>query len=180
MSDAGKGTAVLRKRSLLVLALVAAAAGFVVGCGPQGKPPETARPAPVQPPPPARPVPPRESPAPNPSHHYEHIERGPASVPSDDEQLDQALATLKQGNLAYNTPTKMKTGQTARVVARIGSDQVSLTTLQSGMPSGQGTTTVTAPTPVSTKMKMALTSADFDITPLSSEEQFVAGTTPTT
>jgi hypothetical protein len=130
------------------------------------------------PPPAPRPTeaaPPREVPR----VLHEHPDRAPASLPSDDEQLDQALAALKQGNLAYNTPQKMKTGQTARVVARIGSDQVSVTTLKSGMPSGPGTTTVTAATPVSTRMKMTLSSADFDITPLSSDEQLVAGTTPT-
>jgi hypothetical protein len=35
-------------------------------------------------------------------------------------------------------------------------------------------------TPISTKMKMTLKSADFDITSLSSEEQIVAGDSPTT
>ena len=98
---------------------------------------------------------------------------------SDDRLLDQALAKLKKGNLAYNTPEKMKTGQTAHVIARIGSDKVPIDTLESGMPTDKETKTATAPTPVSTKMKMALKSADFDITPLSSEEQLVAGYTPT-
>lgn len=74
----------------------------------------------------------------------------------------------------------MKTGQSARVVARIGSDKVSVQTLENGLPSGQGSQTATAATPVSTTMKMSLTSADFDITALSSEEQIVAGDTPTT
>ncbi len=74
----------------------------------------------------------------------------------------------------------MKTGQSARVVARIGSDKVSVQTLEEGLPAGQGSQTATAATPVSTTMKMSLTSADFDITALSSEEQIVAGDTPTT
>jgi len=74
----------------------------------------------------------------------------------------------------------MKTGQSARVVARIGSENVSVATLENGMPSGPGSQTATAATPVSTTMKISLTSADFDITPLSSEEQIVAGNTPTT
>lgn len=105
---------------------------------------------------------------------------GQVPPPSDDELLERALAKLKNGNLAYNTPEKMKTGQTAHVVARIGSDKVSISTLMSGMPTDKETKTATATTPVSTKMKVVLKSADFDITPLSSEEQFVAGNTPTT
>ncbi len=115
-----------------------------------------------------------------PREHQHSALRAPASAPSDDEQIDQALANLKKGNLAYNTPTSMKTGQSAHVVARIGGDKVSVSTLENGMPTDQGTQTATAATPVSTKMKMALTSADFDITSLSSEEQIVAGDTPTT
>ena len=47
------------------------------------------------------------------------------------------------------------------------------------MPGEPGTKTETAPTPVSTKMKMTLKGADFDVTPLSSEEQSVGGDTPT-
>jgi hypothetical protein len=113
-----------------------------------------------------------------PREHRHSAARAPASVASDDEQIDQAVADLKKGNLAYNTPTKMKTGQSAHVIARIGSDKVSVDTLKNGMPNDQGTQTTA--TPVSTKMKMSLTSADFDITPLSSEEQIVAGDTPTT
>jgi hypothetical protein len=89
------------------------------------------------------------------------------------------LSKLKKGNLAYNTPEKMKTGSTARVVARIGADNISVQTLESGMPADQGTKTETEQTPVSTKMKMTLNSADFDITPLSTEEQIVGGDTPT-
>ena len=64
------------------------------------------------------------------------------------------------------------------MTARIGSEQVSGAALTQGL--GQnGETVGTASTPVSVKMKMTLTSADFDITPLSSEEQVVGGTTPT-
>lgn len=73
----------------------------------------------------------------------------------------------------------MKTSKTAHIVARIGSDGVSVETLQAGMPVDQGQTVSLAATPVSAKMKMTLKGADFDITPLSSEEQIVAGSTPT-
>ena len=103
----------------------------------------------------------------------------PPPAPSEEELLEQSLAKLKKGNLAYNTPEKMKSGHTAHVTARIGSEKVSVQTLKSGMPTDQGTMTETAATPVSTKMKMTLKSADFDITPLSSEEQIVAGDIPT-
>lgn len=116
-----------------------------------------------------------------PRRHAHSAARAPASAAtSDDETLDQEVAKLRQGNLAYNTPTTMKTGQTVHVIARIGSASVSVNTLESGMPSGPGTQTVATPTPVSTKMKMSLTGADFDITPLSTEEQFIADNTPTT
>ncbi len=103
----------------------------------------------------------------------------PVPRPSEDALIEQSLARLKQGNLAYNTPQKMKTGETARVTARIASGGISLQTLEAGLPSGPGSTTATASTPISTRMKMTLKSADFDITPLSSEEQIVGGATPT-
>jgi hypothetical protein len=73
----------------------------------------------------------------------------------------------------------MKSGSTAHVTARIGSDQISRQTLTSGMPADRGTKTEIEATPVSTKMKMTLKGADFDITPLSSEEQIVGGGSPT-
>lgn len=111
----------------------------------------------------------------------EPIERGspPAPPPSNDELIEQSLAKLKHGNLAYNTPQKMKTGETARVTARIASGEISLQTLEAGLPSSPGSATATASTPISTRMKMTLKSADFDITPLSSDEQIVGGDTPT-
>lgn len=142
----------------------------------QSNRPRAQSPQAIPPPPPPAP---QAAPPSQHTHQVKHAaDRAPASGASDDAQIDQAIASLKKGNLVYNTPTNMKTGQSAHVVARIGSDKVSVGTLESGMPAGQGTQT--AATPVSTKMKMALTSADFDITPLSSEEQLVAGDTPTT
>ncbi len=142
---------------------------------------------PSAPPPAARPSPPRYQ-----SRKLSGPDRNPANIdlarptppistatPTDEEILTAALATLKKGNLAYSTPTSMKTGKTAHVVARIGGDSVSIDTLQAGMPVDQGQKVALAATPVSAKMKMTLAGADFDITPLSSEEQIVAGTTPT-
>ena len=99
--------------------------------------------------------------------------------PSDDELIAASLNQLKKGNLAYSTPEKMKMGHTERVSARIGGADVSVEALKSALPSGQGRTVDTAATPVSARMKMELKSADFDITPLSSEEQGVGGETPT-
>ncbi len=131
--------------------------------------------------PPEMPSPPPQSPNRSPSSiEPEPVPAGPPPpMSSDDDLIEQSLARLKKGNLAYNTPQKMKTGQTARVTARIAPGEISLETLESGMPSGAGTTTATAPTPISTRMKMTLKSADFNITQLSSEEQFVGGDTPT-
>jgi hypothetical protein len=99
--------------------------------------------------------------------------------PSDDELIEGSLNRLKKGNLAYSTPAKMKMGRTERVTARIGSSDVSIEALKSGLPSGQEKTVAVASTPVSARMKMELKSADFNITPLSSEEQGVGGDTPT-
>jgi hypothetical protein len=82
--------------------------------------------------------------------------------------------------MAYSTPTKMKTSDTAKVVAKIGSNEVPKPILTEGLPSEHGAHTETLTTPITLKMKMTLTSADFTITPLSSQEQIVAGTAPTT
>ena len=104
-----------------------------------------------------------------------------APVPvSVDEKLEKSLRELRKGNIAYNTPEKMKTGQTAHVTVRIGSDKVPAQSLISSLPADQGTRTEVSPTPVSTKMKVRLAGADFNITSLSSEEQVVLGDTPTT
>jgi hypothetical protein len=116
-------------------------------------------------------APPRESAVPSPVPSF--------SPPTDDELIEQSLTSLKKGNLAYNTPEKMKSGSTAHITARIASNKISVQTLESGMPAEQGTKTEIELTPVSTKMRMTLKGADFDITPLSSEEQIVAGDSPT-
>jgi hypothetical protein len=102
-----------------------------------------------------------------------------SASPTDDELIEQSLAKLKKGNLAYSAPEKMKTGSTARVTARIGSNNISVQALESGMPAGKGSTMAAEATPVSTRMKMSLKGADFEIAPLSSEEQIVGGDVPT-
>lgn len=135
--------------------------------------PKAIVPAPAPPPPTISPV------IKIPKAPTEVIESASKPAPTDDQLIEQSLAQLKKGTLAYNTPQTMKSGSTARVTARIGASNISLQTLEAGMPNDQGTTTQTAVTPVSTKMKMTLKGADFDITPLSSEEQIVGGDTPT-
>jgi hypothetical protein len=100
-----------------------------------------------------------------------------AAVDPNEQALASALQKLEQGKVAYSTPVSMLTAQSATVVARIGGSQV--TGLTEGMPSAPGAAINTAPTPISTKMKMSLRSADFDITPLSTEEQEVGGALPT-
>jgi hypothetical protein len=98
----------------------------------------------------------------------------------DEELLEESLNKLKKGNLAYSTPEQMKVGQTEHVTARIGSPALSVEALKSELPAGKDRAIDTTVTPVSPRMKMELKSADFDITPLSSEEQAVGGDTPTT
>lgn len=114
-------------------------------------------------------------------HHERTPSLSPASAdaqPTEDELIEQSLQNLKQGKLAYETPSKMKMGESQTVTARIGSEQVDSGALTQGL--GQnGQTVSTVGTPVSVKMKMTLKSADFDITPLSSEEQVVGGAKPT-
>ena len=114
-------------------------------------------------------------------HHEHNPSRSPASgdtQPTEDEQIEQSLKEMKQGKLAYETPAKMKMGESQTVKARIGSEEVGSGALTQGL--GQnGQAVSTASTPISVKMKMTLKSADFHITPLSSEEQVVGGTTPT-
>jgi hypothetical protein len=102
-----------------------------------------------------------------------------AASPGDDELIEQSLAKLRKGNLTYSTPLRIRTGNTAHIVARIATDKITVQALQSGMPAGPGTQTEIEATPISTKMKMTLAGADFEITPLSSEEQIVGGDLPT-
>lgn len=74
---------------------------------------------------------------------------------------DAHLSKLQAGNLAYNTPEKMKTGQTARVIARLGSDKVYISSLTAGMATDKESRTEILKTLVSVKMKMTLKGADF-------------------
>ena len=105
---------------------------------------------------------------------------GERRPPTDFELLGGALHKLQKGVLVDRTPERMKTGQTVQVVARIGSDKLSLDKLQRDMPSGENQKVEVEKTPISPKMKMTLKGADFDITPLSSEEQIVVEDAPTT
>jgi hypothetical protein len=95
---------------------------------------------------------------------------------TDEQTLEAALNALPKGSLAYTTPGKMRTSETAHITARIGSDSVTVQALQSGMTQK----VEIIPLPVSLKMRMVLRGADFEITPVNTEEQFVAGDTPTT
>jgi hypothetical protein len=95
------------------------------------------------------------------------------------QRLEEAVDQLKVGGLAYKFPEEMKTGQRETVIAVIGSDKVSEEGLRGQIPSTPEGEVRTERTPITPKMKMTLTSADFDITQQSSEEQMVVGTTPT-
>jgi hypothetical protein len=98
-------------------------------------------------------------------------------LPSDGQLVTSTK--LASGTLAYGTPTKMNTDQTARVYARMGLNEIPVATLERAIPKEDNQKIETARTPISGKMKMTLTSADFQITPLDSEEQLVAGPDPT-
>lgn len=99
---------------------------------------------------------------------------------TDEELLAASMLKLKRGNLAYSTPEKMKTGSTEHVTARIGGSEVSASALIAELPAGKERAVALASTRISPRMKMKLKSADFHITPLSSEEQNVGGEMPTT
>lgn len=99
---------------------------------------------------------------------------------SPEDKLEEAVSHLKVGGLAYSFPEKMKTGQREDVVASIGSDKVPTAVLKKQIPTEEGQEVKTEQTPITPKMKMTLTSADFDITQQSSDEQMVVGNTPTT
>jgi hypothetical protein len=103
-----------------------------------------------------------------------------AVAKSPEDKLADAVSHLKVGGLAYSFPEKMKTGHREDVVASIGSDKVSMAVLKKQLPTEEGQEVRTEQTPITPKMKMTLISADFDITPQSSDEQMVVGTTPTT
>ena len=163
--------------------------------------PSPVAPKPVEPPTEA-PVTPKPMPVPLADKHHDEKHAGAshlhASVPDteahagadtgansglggdpDELALDASMQKLQDGKLAYSTPVSMMTGDSATVVARIGGSAVSADALTAGMPQQPGSTVATATTKVSTKMKMALRSADFDITTLSSEEQAIGGSDPT-
>ncbi|HEU5021643.1 MAG TPA: hypothetical protein VFT60_07120 [Bryobacteraceae bacterium] len=173
-----------RRTCIAGIAVAAIAALFLCSCGSASAPPS---PPNTKSGPPAEPPPVAKSDRPSqafgselpPSHHYYSARPAEDRPPTDDELLAESLDQLKKGNLAYSTPEKMKMGQTERVTARIGAPEVSLEALKSGLSSATGTSVATAATPISARMKMELKSADFDITPLSSEEQAVGGSIPT-
>jgi hypothetical protein len=144
-------------------------------------------------PPTEMPVPPKPMPSAAKHHDAKHAgfsgstdsspdsgpDTGAAKGDPDELALDASMQKLQDGKLAYSTPVSMRTGDSATVVARIGGSAVSADAMKAGMPQEPGSTVATATTKVSTKMKMALRSADFDITPLNSEEQAIGGSDPT-
>jgi hypothetical protein len=103
----------------------------------------------------------------------------PSATESLEQKLDQAFSELKAGTLAFSVPDKMKSTESKIVVASIGSTKVTSENVTNSV-TNNGGQIVTQPLLVTPVMKMELTSADFDIKALSSEEQIVAGNTPTT
>lgn len=133
--------------------------------------------------------------APTAIHHFDRRPASGGSGPTDggsaapltanpatsqDAQIERDLSNLKNnGNLAYFTPKTMSTGSSAIVTARIGFGNLSASALTNRITENQTGDTTIKPTPVTTRMKMTLTSADFDIQNWSSEEQAVGGSEPT-
>lgn len=142
--------------------------GMAIGCKAPSRR-ESPKPQPA-------PSPAAESPKAIPKHPSALARKTPEL--SDEEQLAESLSNLKQGNLFYQTPEKLKTGQTGHVKAEIGSSEAPDDA--PGLQAGKNSVVGKAQTPISPSMRMTLKSADFDITPLSSEEQTVGGRTPTT
>lgn len=98
-----------------------------------------------------------------------------AALPGPDPALlaRQALAQMEEGRLLYNPPATMEFAQPERVEARITLNPAE--PLEEGL-EGSGVP-VEETLPVATFMKVRLTGSGFDILPLSSEEQIVAGDT---
>jgi hypothetical protein len=74
-----------------------------------------------------------------------------AGTSSDEDELEASLKRLRAGNLAYSTPQKMKTGQTAQVTARIATVSVPTSQLTRVL-AGEQTNVITS-VKVSTKMR---------------------------
>jgi len=122
----------------------------------------------------------------SPPEDKRHHGRSPASdsnskpeTPTLEKRLEEAVKNLKTGRLAYHFPETMKTGETAPVVATIGTERVTEEQLREIFSPTERAGVQMTKTPVTPKMKMTLTSPDFEITPQSSDEQIVVGTTPT-
>jgi hypothetical protein len=107
--------------------------------------------------------------------------RSPIPVSNSDWEgaIAKQLGALKQGNIAFSVPDKMKTGERAVVTALIGSNVIPLDAVIKALPKRKDHLIQTAPTQISLKMKMILVGDEFTITPMTSEEQIVGGATPT-
>ncbi len=156
------------------------------GCGaapPEGATPPTEMPgeapaeavAPAEEAAPAEAAAPEEAPAVAPAEESAAVES--AALPAPDPALlaRQALDRLETGRLLYNPPAQMEYGLPERVEARISlnpDESLSGGLLGIGAP-------IEEPLQVATFMKIHLTGSGFDILPLSSEEQIVAGDTYT-
>jgi hypothetical protein len=92
------------------------------------------------------------------------------SQETEDSAIDKALAELKQGRLLFNPPSEMKVGTPERVEVRIARDAAE--DLGLGL-KGRG-----APQTENIRagpfMTVKLTGKEFDITPLSEDDQLVA------
>lgn len=163
----------MRLRPASVLAAIVITAMLTTSCKQEPGAPSRVGPNERASPAPPMPSPTQASPAP----HLPIAAARPASpqVQSGDgdllAQLENDVKHLRDGKILCSTPQRMKEGQTALAVARIAANSLSDSVLQQGLPGGQAQ--VSEPTKISPEMKMRLSSPDFDITPLDSEEQVV-------
>ncbi len=98
-----------------------------------------------------------------------------AALAEKPDPLQTELKKLEAGKIGYFVPDTMKAWQYTRVRASVGKGQVSDATIQ--QQTGGGTI---EPVQVSPKMKVTLEGPDFEIKPLSPDEQLVDDSTPTT
>jgi hypothetical protein len=106
----------------------------------------------------------------------EEVVPPPTAEPLDPAEIvARELAQLETGRILYNPPDEMRVAETERVEARITRDM--------GIPLNEGLSGSGTPReeeiPVTTFMTVRLTGNNFDILPLSSNEQVVAGDLPT-
>jgi hypothetical protein len=112
--------------------------------------------------------------------HPDSIAMAPTFLDNaEDNLMEEAFQELREGKLILNAPKKMQTAHTSKVSVNILSGSKPDTAAMQRFLKRGGTTTEIESLKISTKMKMTLVSADFEVTPLNHEEQSVGGSSGT-